>query len=100
MQKVLDNIENIVEVGGNFRMIVTGYSMLPLLGYGHDHIIVRRTDLSEPIHGRIAMFRTPNRRIIVQRVIEIDGDKFSIASTSGFSLFPKNCLAYADKDST
>ena len=75
MQKVLDNIENIVEEGGQFRMIVTGFSMLPLLGYGHDHIIVRRTDLSEPILGRIAMFRTPNRRIIVHRVIAIDGDK-------------------------
>lgn len=77
MQKVLDNIENIVEEGGNFRMIVTGYSMLPLLGYGNDHIIVRRTDLSEPILGRIAMFRTRDRRIIVHRVIAVDGNKIT-----------------------
>lgn len=75
MQKVLDNIENLVEEGGNFRMVVTGYSMLPLLGYGRDHIIVHRVGTDEPLLGRIAMFRTPNRRIIVHRVIAVDGDK-------------------------
>lgn len=75
MQKVLDNIESLVEDGGNFRMLVTGYSMLPLLGYGRDHIIVRRIDHSENIVGRIAMFRTTDRRIIVHRVVGIEGDK-------------------------
>ena len=32
--------------------------------------------------------------------IDIAGDNPSIYSTSGFSICPKNCLAYADKLST
>ena len=40
---LLNNIENLVERGASFEMMVTGYSMLPLLGYGRDHIILHRT---------------------------------------------------------
>jgi hypothetical protein len=32
--------------------------------------------------------------------IAIAGDRPSIASTSGFSICPRNCRAYADSDST
>lgn len=71
MSKVLDNIEELVPVGHSFEIVVTGYSMLPLLGYGRDAIIVRRTDITEPLEGRIAMFRTPNGHITVHRVIEV-----------------------------
>lgn len=74
MQRVLDNIEELIPIGESFVLYVTGYSMLPLLGYGRDHIIVRRTDNEEPILGRIAMFRTPDRHIIVHRVVRIEGD--------------------------
>ena len=74
MQRVLDNIESLVECGSQFRMVVTGYSMLPLLGYGRDHIMVRRIDHNEPIEGRIAMFRSANRHIIVHRVLGVDGE--------------------------
>ena len=63
-----DNIESLVPVGEQFKIVVTGYSMLPLLGYGHDTIVVRRTDDTEPIMGRIAMFRAKDRHIIVHRV--------------------------------
>ncbi len=71
MHSVFDNIEQIVERGDTFKMTVTGYSMLPLLGNGHDHIVVRRTEDDEDIMGRIAMFRMPDRRIIVHRVVAI-----------------------------
>src|SRR5699024_7075780 len=38
--------------------------------------------------------------LVVFWSIEIAGDKPSIVSTSGLSICPKNCLAYALKDST
>lgn len=68
----MDNIEHIVERGESFEMVVTGYSMLPLLGYGHDRIVLHRTTDDEPIINRAAMFRMGGRRIIVHRVINID----------------------------
>jgi hypothetical protein len=74
MHKVLDNIEEIVPIGKHFELYVTGYSMLPLLGYGRDHIIVRRTAESEDITSRIAMFRAPDRHIVVHRVLRTEGD--------------------------
>ena len=67
MHSVIDNIEEIVEPGQCFNIVVTGYSMLPLLGYGKDSIVVRRTSNDEHIEGRIAMFRGADRHIIVHR---------------------------------
>lgn len=71
MHKYLNNIEEVVAVGDSFRLFVRGFSMLPLLGYGRDNIIIRRTTLEENIVGRIAMFRTPTKHIIVHRVIAV-----------------------------
>jgi hypothetical protein len=68
MNRVLDNIELLVDVGQSFEMRVTGYSMLPLLGRGNDTIIVRRTTTEEDILGRIAMFRERDGHIVVHRV--------------------------------
>jgi SOS-response transcriptional repressor LexA len=69
------NIEQIIAEGETFKMVVTGYSMLPLLGYGRDTIVVRRTAANEDIVGRIAMFRAVDGHIIVHRVIGVKGDK-------------------------
>ena len=74
MHSVIDNIEEIVEPGQCFNIVVTGYSMLPLLGYGKDSIVVRRTSNDEHIEGRIAMFRGADRHIIVHRVMKVEGD--------------------------
>lgn len=74
MQSLLDNIENVVPVGECFELHVTGYSMLPMLGYGDDVIIVRRVNAEENIAGRIAMFRGSRGQIIVHRVISLDED--------------------------
>ena len=73
MQRVLDNIEAIIAVGESFELRVNGYSMLPLLGYIGDVIIVRRTSFDEDIVGRIAMFRGVKGNIIVHRVLSVDG---------------------------
>jgi hypothetical protein len=70
-QKLTSNIEHIVNPGETFKMVVTGYSMLPLLGYGDDTIILRRTTEDEDIAGRIAMFRASDGHIIVHRIISI-----------------------------
>jgi SOS-response transcriptional repressor LexA len=72
MQSVLDNIERIVDVGQSFELRVNGYSMLPLLGYAGDTIIVRRVSADESIAGRIAMFRGVKGNIIVHRVLGVD----------------------------
>jgi hypothetical protein len=69
---VLDNIERIVDVGQSFELRVNGYSMLPLLGYAGDTIIVRRVSVDESIAGRIAMFRGVKGNIIVHRVLGVD----------------------------
>lgn len=69
---IIDNIEQLVERGESFEMVVTGYSMLPLLGYGRDRIILHRTTDTEDIMRRAAMFRMADRRIIVHRVIRIE----------------------------
>ena len=69
---LLNNIERIVNVGDTFELIVSGYSMLPLLGYRRDKIIIRRIDVAEPIQNRIAMFRSQGK-VIVHRVI-VDGE--------------------------
>jgi hypothetical protein len=69
---VLDNIERIVDVGQSFELRVNGYSMLPLLGYAGDTIIVRRVSADESIAGRIAMFRGVKGNIIVHRVLGVD----------------------------
>lgn len=71
MHKVLDNIELLVPVGQSFELHVKGYSMLPMLGFGDDVIIVRRVDAEEHIVGRIAMFRGAQNQIIVHRVLSV-----------------------------
>lgn len=71
MHKVLDNIELLVPVGQSFELHVKGYSMLPMLGFGDDVIIVRRIDAEEDIVGRIAMFRGAQNQIIVHRVLTV-----------------------------
>ena len=72
MRKVLDNIELLVAVGQSFELHVKGYSMLPMLGFGDDVIIVRRIDAEEDIVGRIAMFRGAQNQIIVHRVLSVN----------------------------
>ena len=71
-QKLTSNIEHLVNPGETFKMVVTGYSMLPMLGYGDDTIILRRTADDDDIMGRIAMFRTSDGHIVVHRVIDIE----------------------------
>ena len=75
MHKVLDNIEYLVAVGESFELHVKGYSMLPMLGYGDDIIIVRRVDTKESIVGRIAMFRGMRGQIIVHRVLSVENER-------------------------
>lgn len=75
MHKVLDNIEHLVAVGESFELHVKGYSMLPMLGYGDDIIIVRRVDTEESIVGRIAMFRGMRGQIIVHRVLSVENER-------------------------
>ena len=72
MHKVLDNIELLVGVGESFELHVKGYSMLPMLGFGDDVIVVRRVDAEEDIVGRIAMFRGARNQIIVHRVLSVN----------------------------
>lgn len=69
-----EHIEELVEPGSLFVMHVTGYSMLPLLGYGDDRIVLRRTTANDNILGRIAMFRAKDGHIIVHRVMSIEGE--------------------------
>ena len=73
-QKLTSHIEQIVKPGETFKMVVTGYSMLPLLGYGRDTIILHRTTDDEDIMGRIAMFRASDGHIVVHRIIAVEGD--------------------------
>ena len=74
MSQALNDIEKVIGVGECFELHVTGYSMLPLLGAGDDHIIVRRIDAEENIVGRIAMFRNSTWGIIVHRVLCVHND--------------------------
>ena len=67
-----------MEEGTTFKIVVRGYSMLPMLGFGHDTIILRRVDATEDISGRIAMFRNENGRIVVHRIIGINGGIVSL----------------------
>lgn len=78
MKNLLDNIEEVVATGELFKLRVTGYSMLPLLGHRNDIIVVRRVDNSEKIIGRIAMFRGPRHNIIVHRVIDVSNDEVTL----------------------
>ena len=75
MHKVLDNIEHLVAVGESFELHVKGYSMLPLLGYGDDIIIVRSVDAKESVFCRIAMFRGMRGQIIVHRVLSVENER-------------------------
>ena len=72
------DITELLEESSIFKIVVRGYSMLPLLGFGHDTIILRRVDKSEDISGRIAMFRNDNGRIVVHRIIGINNGIVSL----------------------
>lgn len=72
------DITELLEEGATFKIVVRGYSMLPLLGFGRDTIILRRVDHSEDISSRIAMFRNDNGRIVVHRIIGINGGIVSL----------------------
>lgn len=74
-ESLLNDIESLVDVGDCFVLRVSGYSMLPLLGHSGDDIIVRRIAADQDIMHRIAMFRTPQKKIIVHRVIAVNGDE-------------------------
>lgn len=72
------DITELLEEGSTFKIVVRGYSMLPLLGFGRDTIILRRVYPSEDISGRIAMFRNDNGRIVVHRIIGINSGIVSL----------------------
>ena len=72
------DIADLLDEGAQFKIVVRGYSMLPLLGFGRDTIILRRVDTHEDISGRIAMFRGENRRIVVHHIIGINGGIVSL----------------------
>ena len=72
------DITELLEEGSTFKIVVRGYSMLPLLGFGRDTIILRRVDPSAAISGRIAMFRNDNGRIVVHRIIGINSGIVSL----------------------
>lgn len=72
------DITNLLEEGSTFKIVVRGYSMLPMLGFGHDTIILRRVDKEEDISDRIAMFRNENGRIVVHRIIGINNGIVSL----------------------
>ena len=72
------DITELLEEGVTFKIVVRGYSMLPLLGFGRDTIILRRVNSSEDISGRIAMFRNENGRIVVHRIIGINSGIVSL----------------------
>lgn len=72
------SIEDIIKEGASFKIVVTGYSMLPLLGRGRDTIVLRRIDSHEDISGRIAMFRNEKGHIVVHRVIAVDNDMVTL----------------------
>lgn len=74
----VDRFEETVEYGECFKIRVTGHSMLPLLGYGRDTIIIRRTRLDESIVGRIAMYRLGPKHYVTHRVISVDGDTVTL----------------------
>lgn len=71
-------IEDLVDVGTRFKIVVKGYSMLPLLGFGRDTIVLKRVDAKEDISGHIAMFRGDNGRIVVHKVVSVDGDMVTL----------------------
>ena len=52
--------------------------MLPLLGYGRDTIIIRRTLHDESIVGRIAMYRLGPKHYVTHRVISVEGDTVTL----------------------
>ena len=70
----IDRIEEVVDYGECFKVRVEGLSMLPMLGYDHDTIVVRRIDSNEPIMGRIVMCRTAPKHYVTHRVIKIEDD--------------------------
>ena len=72
------DITELLEEGATFKIVVRGYSMLPLLGFGHDTIVLRCVDKSEDISGHIAMFRNENGRIVVHRIIGINNGIVSL----------------------
>lgn len=74
----VDRFEDSVEYGECFKIRVTGHSMLPLLGYGRDTIIIRRTRHDESIVGRIAMYRLGPKHYVTHRVISVDGDTVTL----------------------
>ena len=70
----IDRIEEAVDYGECFKVRVEGLSMLPILGYDHDTIVVRRIDSDEPIMGRIVMCRTAPKHYVTHRVVKIEDD--------------------------
>lgn len=92
MNRVLDNIESLVDIGQSFELRVTGWSMLPMLGRGNDTIIVRRIAVEEDILGRIAMFRERDGHIVVHRVKSVDNGIVTLmgdGNTKGIERCPR-----------
>lgn len=85
------HIEELVEPGALFVMHVTGYSMLPLLGYGDDKIVLRRTTPEDDIIGRIAMFRAKDEHIIVHRVMKVEGESVTLRGDGNIVQY-EHCL--------
>ena len=71
---LINHLCDIIPEDSTFELRVTGYSMLPLLGYEQDRIVVKRVDDAFDIDNRIAMFRTKQGKIIVHRVVSVADD--------------------------
>ena len=70
----VDRFEEAVEYGECFQVRVDGLSMLPLLGYGSDTLIVRRIAHSTPITGRIVMCRIAPKHYVTHRAVRVTHD--------------------------
>lgn len=68
----VDRFEEAVEYGECFQVRVDGLSMLPLLGYGSDTLVVRHIDHNAPITGRIVMCRIAPKHYVTHRAVKVD----------------------------
>ena len=95
MAELLPMIEESFRQGMTVTLGVTGNSMLPLFRHGRDSVILSACDPQMLRRGDVPLYRRPDGRFILHRILKVKNDTFTLAGDAQTELevgLPKDCV--------
>lgn len=95
MAELLPMIEESFRQGMTVTLGVTGNSMLPLFRHQRDSVILSPCDPKTLRRGDVPLYRRPDGRFILHRILKVERDTYTLAGDAQHELergLPKECV--------